>query len=100
MGMSFYVIAERARDAQFEAMFQVLEVCKQAGVTVPSEVVEYFGKKNVEGYEDAEAIADAALHVDISKFVKVVHGDYYEDHVIDLKDLPGSVVRLKFRASA
>lgn len=99
MGMSFYVIAERERDAEFERMFGVLKVCKENDVSVPPEVRKYFGS-HVDDYDDAEAVADAALDVDISKIVRVVQGDYYEDHVIDLKDLPKSVVRLKFRASA
>lgn len=99
MGMSFYVIAERERDAEFERMFKVLQACKDNDVSVPQEVRTYFGR-HVDDYDDAEAVADAALDVDISKIVREVQGDYYEDHVIDLKDLPKSVVRLKFRASA
>lgn len=100
MGMSFHVIAERERDAQFEAMYDVLKVCKKADVTVPPEVEAYFGKQNIFDYDDPRVIAEAALDVDVRKLVKEVHGDYYTDHVIDLKDLPQSVVRLKFRASA
>jgi len=100
MGMSFHVIAERERDAEFQRMFEVLRVCKENDVSVPPEVVKFFGEKNIENYDDVETIADAAVEVDIDKLVKVVQGDYFEDRTLDLKDLPASVKRLKFRVSA
>jgi hypothetical protein len=96
MSTSYHVVALRERDADFEKHFKVLKACKDAGISLPKEVADYFGSA-VDLCESAEGIGEAALEVDIDKLIATTSAMGRKDLTLDLADLPKSVKRLIFR---
>ena len=92
MGMSTHVVGIKPPDAEWRRMKKVWDACKEAGISAPGEVYEFF---------EGEAPDDVGVLVDEDKLGKAVE-EYNSDSdpssgfEVDLTKLPKDVKKIRF----
>jgi hypothetical protein len=97
MGMSTHITAYKD-PSEHDKHVKVLEVCREAGVSVPRETAAYFG-------DDSEGISpEAWSHYEIEERLETSLGsavsewgdDYRSGYEIDVDALPKDVKKIRF----
>ena len=88
MSTTIFVYGFRPPDERFMSMKKVYETCKEAGVKIPKEVVDFF--------ENDLPPDSLGVKVDIDEWVTDSQDDYWDGLEIDLTKLPEDVKVLRF----
>ncbi len=96
MSMFSSIKGVRDLDGKFAEMARIKDLCEDAGVSIPEEVMEYFGGR----YREATSYLRAKMEeVDISCAVTESHPDSTDLWEVDLKKLPSEVKAIRFTNS-
>lgn len=96
MSVNLYFVALALdTDPEFQKHKKVLDVCMEAGVSIPEETCKYFNYDGDLGYE---GLANEKLEIPLQEDVH--YKEFYEGdllkHEIDLTTLPEGVKRIQF----
>jgi type IV secretory pathway TraG/TraD family ATPase VirD4 len=87
MGMSTHVVGIKPADEKFNQMRSLWEACEKARVTIPLEVVEFFG---------GETPDEAGVIVDLENAVQPWRDDSADGYEVDITKLPKDVKIIRF----
>ena len=87
MSMSTHIVGFRSPDDQYKNMAKVWYACVSAKLSIPDEVLAYFG-----GYKPD----DSGVEINLDKIAKEWSDDARSGYEIKLKDLPSDLTSIRF----
>ena len=90
MSVDYYFVGLIEPNAQYEAYKKVWNDCKEAGIDIPKQVLQYF--------DFTDPNITNGIEVNIEKeYVVQTHDNHYTAYEIDLKKLPEQFTKIRFK---
>ena len=91
MSISIPVVGIRPKDEKFDKMKQILDTCQEMKVSIPSEVVNFFGKDVIDDGNVGDFGVEVSLLYPNKSGVTAWENSYAEGYLIDLRELDPSI---------